>query len=332
MRKLTILMALLLIAGGAIAQTEMTGFVDAAYTWNPADAAGEFGLDQVELDIFHQASDKTMLRTDLEWVKDGEDMVAQVEQGYMVYTADCGGSFTFGKFNAPIGFELLDAPDMYQYSHALVFDYGLPTNLTGAMLDYGFDSGLSVVGYIVNGWDANTSAGKTNTFGGRLGYESGEFFCGLSGITGKQDVEGEADTQELTRTVIDVDLGYARDAWTFGGEFNMGTATVAMPGEDMESEWMGLLAMSHYDFNDRVGLTVRYDWFDDADGWAFGMVGTEYQVRQAIAIAPTFAIADNCGALIEVRVDMSDQDAFVDADGDPTGSDLNVAFEMTYSW
>lgn len=328
MRTLILIAAALLLAGGALAQTEITGFADAAATWNPADQAVEFGLDQVEVDVIHQASDQTLLRADLEWVKDGEEFVAQVEQGYMVYTARCGGSFTFGKFNAPMGFEAMDAPDMFQYSHALVFDYGLPGNLTGAMFDYPLDSGFAVKAYVVNGWDANTRAGKTMTFGGRLGYEKDEFFCGVSGISGKQDMDDGVDRYELTRTVVDVDLGWARDAWTFGGEFNLGTATIA----GVDQSWTGLLAMAHYDFTDRAGLTVRYDWFDDADGYAFGPVGSEFQVRQAIAIAPTFAIAENCGALVEVRFDMSDQDAFVDADGDPTDMNTNVAFEMTYSW
>ncbi|MCH7859583.1 MAG: hypothetical protein IID14_07795 [Candidatus Marinimicrobia bacterium] len=40
-------------------------------------------------------------------------------------------SITIEKFSASIRFELLDAPDMYQYSHSLVFDDALPTNLRG---------------------------------------------------------------------------------------------------------------------------------------------------------------------------------------------------------
>jgi hypothetical protein len=30
--------------------------------------------------------------------------------------------FSMGKFNAPIGFEAVDAPDMYQFSHSLRID------------------------------------------------------------------------------------------------------------------------------------------------------------------------------------------------------------------
>lgn len=354
MRKLITVLVFLTLAVGATAQTEITGFVDAAHTWNPADQAGEFSLDQVEVDIFHQSSPNTSLRADLEWVKDGEEFIAQVEQGFMTWTSPCGNVLTFGKFNAPIGFEMLDAPDMFQYSHALVFDYGLPTNLTGASFARDLDHGLDVVAYAANGWDANTMAGKNVTFGGRLGYLRDEFGCGLSAISGKQEIGGEEEitllrdetdpaiivgaalvpgaVDALTRTVIDVDLSYAWDRWTFGGEYNQGTATVAAPGGDTDFDWMGLLAMAHADFTDRLGLTFRYDWFDDKDGWAFGAVGGEFQTMQAFTIAPTLAIAENCGALIELRMDKSDRDAFVDADGEPTDLNTTLAFEMTYSW
>lgn len=332
MKKFTAVLLIMIVAATVAAQTEITGFVDGAFTWNPADEAGEFGLDQVEVDILHQSSESTMLRADLEWVKDGEEFVAQVEQGYMTWTSPCGRTLTFGKFNAPIGFELLDAPDMYQYSHALVFDHGLPTNLTGAMMDFGLGEKFHFAGYVVNGWDANTAAGKNVTLGGRLGFADGGFAGGVSAISGKQDLDLNDTMTPVTRTVFDVDLGYVVNAWTFGGEINMGTATVPGPGGDVDSDWTGFMAMTHYDFTDVAGITIRFDHFDDSDGWAFGTVGGETQTRQAITIAPTCALADNCGALIEFRMDMSDKDAFVDADGDPTDSSTMVAFEMTYTW
>ena len=35
---------------------------------------------------------------------------------------------------------------------------------------------------------------------------------------------------------------------------------------------------------------------------------------------------------MELRIDTSDQDAFLDADGEPTDTTTSLAFEMTYSW
>lgn len=319
--------------GAAQAQdTQIGGFVDGAYYINTVDDNGEFGLDQVELDITHSASDKTLLRADVEWVKDGEDYTIQAEQGYMTYTANCGWAFTLGKFNAPIGFELLDAPDMYQYSHALVFDHGLPTNLTGINLAKDFGQGLDLIAHVSNGWDRAT-ADDNVTYGGRLGYSKDRISGGISAISGKEDMPDEssakADRETITRTVIDIDVAYQMERLLFGGEFNSGAVDYTGGGE---AKWMGILFMVNAAISDRFGVTFRYDLFDDQDGFVFGAIGDEMQKRQAITIAPSVNLDDGFVALVEFRVDMSDQDAFIDSDGEPTDSSTAVAFEMTYSW
>lgn len=323
MRQLMTMALLLTVASLAVAQeTQISGFADASYFYDANAEAGEFGVDQVEIDIIHQASRKTMVRADVEWVKNGNDFDVQVEQAFMEYKRDCGTSFIFGQFNAPIGFELLDAPDMYQYSHSLVFDHGLPTNLTGLAVSRQLTDVFDVIAYATNGWDANTEDNKNLTFGGRLGYSAPYgATMGASAISGK---EGTGPTA-FTRTVFDVDLGYNTGAWVFGGEFNLGNVTMA---DDSEADWTGFLVMAHYDVNDWLGFTGRYDTFDDADGFAFGTA----QTRSSLTFAPTFVLDDGFGALVEFRLDMSDEDTFTDSDGDPSDSALTMAFEMTYSW
>jgi len=323
MRTIIVTMLLLGLVGPAAAQdTQLSGFADASYLYDANAKTGEFGVDQVEIDVVHQASEKTMVRADVEWVKNGNAFDVQVEQAFMEYKRDCGTSIIFGQFNAPIGFELLDAPDMYQFSHSLVFDFGLPTNVTGLALSRQLGEEFDVIAYGCNGWDANTEDNKNLTFGGRLGYSAScGATMGLSAISGKEG----AGPAAFTRTVFDVDLGYETGAWTFGGEFNRGQVTLA---DDSEQEWTGFLVMGHYDVNDWLGFTGRYDNFDDADGYAFGMV----QTRSSLTFAPTFVLDDGFGALVELRVDMSDEDVFTDSDGDATGSALTMAFEMTYTW
>jgi hypothetical protein len=332
MRHLILVMMLLILATAIPASagdTTISGFVDASWFWDTAAPNGEFGLDQAEVDIEHQASDKTFMRADLEWVKNGEGFDAQVEQAFMTYVPRCGWAFTLGKFNAPIGFEMLDAPDMYQFSHSLVFDFGLPTNLTGFSVSKDLGQGFDVIAYGVNGWDQNTETGANLTWGGRAGYASGGFSGGLSAISGSEEMEAGEGMTKFSRTVLDVDLSYELPGWVFGAELNRGMVTLA---DDSEQEWMGMLVMAHHDFNDWAGLTVRVDQFDDADGYAFDAVGGEFQVRRSFTIAPTFTLDDGFGALVELRIDTSDQDAFVDGDGEPTGNMTTVAFEMTYTW
>lgn len=335
MRKSILILALVAASAATAGDGPLiTGFADASYVYDANSERGEFGLDQVELDIEHQASDRSLVRADLEWIKDGEDFVAQVEQAYMTYTARCDWTLLFGKFNAPIGFELLDAPDMYQFSHSLVFDHGLPTNLTGLGVSREFNERFDVIGYVCNGWDANAEMGKNPSFGGRFGYTAPYgATAGLSLITGKDELDDGSELESFDRTVFDIDLGYETGDWVFGGEFNVGKVTRA---NDLEDNWTAFLVMTHYALEDWVGFTLRYDSFDDADGWAFDDptddIGAVPQRRSSLTFAPTFTLDDGFGALVEFRLDMSDEDTFTDSDGEPTDSAFAVAFEMTYTW
>jgi len=328
---ITLVTLLVLLPTGSFAQTTITGFVDSAYFYETSARNGEFGIDQVEIDVEHAASDETMLRADVEWIKDGEGFVAQVEQAFATWTSPLGCMVSLGKFNAPMGFELLDPPDMFQYSHSLLFDFAIPTNLTGLRIARDLGGGVDAVAHVSNGWDRETADANV-TFGGRLGYTHGGFAGGISAISGRE--EGEPDIEgdplpTLRRTVLDVDLGYVVENWTFGGEFNRGDATL---NGNVDAGWTAAMGMAHVDLTDRYGVTVRYDWFDDADGFVFGPVGGEVQTRQSITLAPTLVLDDGFGVIVEFRMDTSDQDAFLDSDGEPTDTTTSVAVEATYVW
>lgn len=297
-----------------------SGFVDASYLYDRNADSNSFSLDQAEIDVTKEIKDRASLRVDINYINTGAALTTDdiLEQGYLTLTCVCGLQYTFGKFNAPIGFELLDPVDMYQYSHSLVFDNGLPTNLTGFMISRSFADMIDINVYIVNGWDNINDNNKGKTFGGRIGVApvKGINF-GISGISGP---EGDNDVTEKT-SVLDIDgtIAIVPDM-TLGMEFNWG-----WEDRDVVSDgkWFGLLFMAHYDYTKWGGFTFRYDYFDD-DGNA-DRLGNGGFDQQAITFSPTFVIADGFGALIEYRHDFSTADNFI-ADND------TVAFEMTYSF
>ena len=310
---------------------EVHGFVDASYAGNVDLRRDTFGVDQAEVDLTRSDGERWALRADLEWVKDGDDWVAAVEQGYLDYMPPGAPALTFtvGRFNAPIGFELLDPPDMYQFSHALVFDYGLPSNLTGLMVAATPGKSLDIRGYVVNGWDNNDLGSKgPKTAGGRVGWSFGNAaMMEVSALSGSQDGGTADDPTTLDRTVFDLDVKVTPvDGLVLGAEANHGTVDVAGSGAD----WTAFMVMAHRDFCSWAGLTGRFDWFDDPDAVVFeaGIA----QTRTAITVAPTFVLGDGLGALVEVRMDQSSEDVFADSDGAPKGSTTSVAFEVTGSF
>ena len=324
---------------------EISGFVDASYTYNNLDDSNTFGLDQVEIDLSRNLGGIGSLRADLEWVSDGEGgFTLDAEQGYVTLDLGLGrgkGNYptlTFGKFNAPIGFELLDAPDMYQYSHSLIFSDGLPTNLTGAMLAMDLGGGIDVVVHLTNGWDQNVDTNTNKMIGGRLGYSHEKLGgIGFSVMRGDHVEPLFGSDLELVSnlTVYDIDLTLTpAPGLIIGGEYNNSKREPKVTDSDIN--WNGYMVMAHYRLTDVMGLTGRYDYFNTFNTLVLREGGTAKsrgRTQQALTIAPTFALTDGLGFLMELRRDFSDREIFGDiGSGDLEKSMVNFAFEMTYSF
>ena len=229
---------------------------------------------------------------------------------------------------------------MYQFSHALVFDNGLPTNLTGAMLSMDLGGGIDVVVHLSNGWDQNVDTNTDKMIGGRLGYSHEE----MGGI-GFSAMRGDEKGLVGNLTVYDVDLTLTpAPKLLIGGEYNYGKTD--LNEVNVENSWNGYMVMAHYSLTDVMGLTGRYDRFT----WEYSPIdfsriaarrsgaqdhppGNLEVTQQALTIAPTFALTDGLGFLMELRRDFSDDEIFGDpGSGKREKSMVNFAFEMTYSF
>jgi len=311
----------------------MTGFVDASYYNNTLVETSTFALDQGELDVEKAIEGAGGFRVDIQHVNTGSSLTTDdiLEQGYVWIDLPSGLKLTFGKFNAPIGFELLDPVDMYQYSHAMVFNSGLPTNLTGVMLSGGlgmFDFSV----YAVNGWDLISDDNKDKTLGGRFGLTPVEGVnVGLSYVTGKEGSDaGGAQTSNLS--VLDIDLTLTMiENLTIGAEFNSGVfegMSVVKAGDD--ATWTGFLVMANYAFTDKMALTARYDQFHDAEGARLG--GGVDETRSAFTVSPSYAVAEGFNALAEYRYTTSNEKTFTGSDGKTEDSVSEFAVEFTFSF
>jgi len=318
-----------------------TGFVDLSFAANDTtdDKAtlepdyNTFAVDEVEMDITGATSEKVSFRMDLQYRNADGTLTANniVEQAYVEINTD-KLLLTFGKFNAPIGFELLDKPDMYQISHAMVFNLGIPSNLTGAMASgeygmFGFDI------YVVNGWDLLEDNNKDKTVGARLGITPMEGInLGLSLIVGKEkDVAGGSQDGK-TLSVFDVDFTFDMiENLMIGAELNFGSyqgQSVTNPGTD--AEWTGYLVTVNYEFTEMYGLTFRVDGFDDKDGAKLGSGQAEN--RTALTISPVVAISHELEFFAEYKITTSDENVFEEAGGTFTDNQNSGVLELLYKY
>jgi hypothetical protein len=334
----------------------LSGFVDASFFYENLRHTNTFSLDEVELDIQAELQSWAGLRTDINFraadsgtvntdvvgtqVISFDDLSADdiMEQGYMYLvlpTQKLGlpfeATFRFGKFNAPIGWELLDPVDAYQFSRSRVFNFGTPSNITGALLAFIFTPVVDLQLYAVNGWDRLRDNNKRKTFGGRLGLTPiKDVNWGLSLITGPEQDDNDDDY----RTVFDTDLTIQLiPSLVIGVEFNYGwEKNAALGGGD--AKWMGGLLTGHYNFTDIIGLTFRFDIFDDKDGARLpnDNPAVRQQTAYALTLAPIFALADNMRLLFEFRYDKSNRDVFQKDNGRFRDDIFSVAVEFTYSF
>jgi hypothetical protein len=330
--------------------TTLSGFVDTSFFYENLQNTNTFSLDEVELDIQSALTSWAGLRTDINFravdssssttdvggvsIASFDDLTADkvLEQGYiyLMLPLPIETKFQFGKFNAPIGWELLDPVDMYQFSHALVFNFGIPTNTTGALVAMTFNPVVDLQLYVVNGWDLLSDNNKMKTFGGRLGLTPSEHInLGLSFITGPE----QDDENKNFRTVFDSDLTIKLiPRLLIGAEFNYGHEE-NVPGLG-DAKWIGGLLALHYDLTDVVGFTFRFDIFDDRDGARLpnDNPAVTSQTRHAFTFAPTFALAKGVGMLVEFRYDKSNHDVFAKENGNLTDNVFTAAVEFTFSW
>lgn len=294
---------------GAPKVVEFSGFVDTSLVipmtgFAKDDDSVSFGLDEVELDIVARPAAGLTLRTDLNW-RPSLDVLGDVdltepslfafdnivEQGYAKYIfggGERGFFFQAGKKNAPVGSEAVDAPDIFQYSHSLLFDHASPTNLTGFFL--GFDHGGAGFGgqvWMSNAWDKSTTPGNPS-FGGRAEYafESG----GVGIATSIGPVRDDA-------IFFMVDADAHVKAGLFTGLLDANVASV-----DGELGF-GVSAAGNVAIGDSMSATARVSYLDRAKLGA-GQ-GDPYKGVEATA-AYLFTFTDHFGGLLEVRLDKED--------------------------
>jgi hypothetical protein len=303
-----------------------------------------FGVDETELDVERDFSDKAAVRADIEYVNSGGgEFKMDVEQAYLSYNLGSTQKweFSFGKFNAPLGFESCDAPGRYQHSYAAISTYAVPCNLTGASIYTQLSPTVDAVVYLVNGWDINSDNNSGKTWGTRWGFTpiAGLNF-GLSAITGPEQL----DRTDSRRSVFDLELTYhVTPSLLIGGEANYGMESNVLANGD-DAKWFGFLLTSNIDLSGNVNLTTRLDYLKDYEGFL-----TEYaQDLKAFTIAPRLEIVDGLEGLVEMKYEFSNHEIFYAISGGqravkrfgpvsaPLGVEihknnrLSLAVEMTY--
>ncbi len=242
-------------------------------------------------------------------------------------------SLSFGRFDAPIGFERDDEPLNLIPTTSFTFENARPVKFTGLMARYTLNPKVSVLGLIANGWDqvADNNSGKTAGFKVQVFPSSGLAVAGGAFYGPEQD-----STNGSPRTLLTGDA-------TWQPVQRLILQTEAHRGSEASTHWTGVVGQAFWRVGRSTGLTVRGEVLDDPDGARTGTA----QKLSSVTISPWYFYREAQEGVFSnvefttfrlqafsirpaVRIDHSDQPVFEKKDGTLVRSNVTALVELVY--
>lgn len=191
-------------------------------------------------------------------------------QAYVKYANPNGFEFTFGQFDAIIGFEANDSKDRF-FSRPGYLSFGmLPYVHVGALMTYTKNGGyikLVASNPVGKGSLANSDTGDVNTeYGGALGYSNESFRIQASGLT--RPIKKASGLENGAKGLFDFLLGFTKGNFSVDFEYtilnddNKNTLTPSN-STDTEAPGKGYMVLMTYAFNDKWSAGLRYDQLEN---------------------------------------------------------------------
>src|SRR3989440_4276880 len=242
-------------------------------------------------------------------------------------------SLSFGRFDAPIGFERDDEPLNLIPTTSFTFDNARPVKFTGLMARYTLNPKVSVLGLVANGWDqvADNNSGKTAGFkvqvfpSSGLAVAGGVFYCPERDSTNGSPrtlLSGDATWQPMERLILQAEAHHGSEAGT---------------------HWTGVVGQAFWRVGRSTWLTVRGEVMDDPNGARTGIA----QKLSSITISPWYFYREAQEGVFSnveltsfrlpafsirpaLRIDHSDQPVFQKKDGTLVQSNVTALVELVY--
>jgi Putative beta-barrel porin-2, OmpL-like. bbp2 len=247
------------------------------------------------------------------------DATKHVLQAYASYVAPVGSglTFDFGKFYTPVGAEVIETKDNFNYSRSLLFTYG-PYYHAGLRTKYAFNDKVALTGFLVNGWDNlfenNVKTGKTGGFQLSL-TPSKKFALNQTYLVGKEaplanvpDVSLRDNVRHVADTVATV---YVTDKFTLLGNMVFGSDGDNGARFSTRGKWQGYAGYFKYAFTPNLAFSPRFEVLRDRDGIR---TGTGQTIKD-ITLTQEFKLKDNFITRVEYRRDFSDANVFTNSRG-----------------
>jgi Putative beta-barrel porin-2, OmpL-like. bbp2 len=316
---------------------DVVGFVDVyyGYNFNKVDPLlrtfdvqhNTFSLSLAELNFTKTptAESKVGFRADLDFGKtadivasfepasDGKEIYKNIQQAYVsLLTGKV--QWDAGKFVTPVGAEVIESQDNWNYTRSILFGYAIPFYHCGVRATATPNDKVAIAGYITNGWNncSEVNGDKTFALGVTLKPSSKVTVVGNL-MAGK-----EAPTPADTRVLFDTTVTLAPSSkFSVMGNFDY--------GKEGDTKWWGLAAYAKLSPSAKWSLVGRFEYLDDSKG---GFM-TIKEKAQTFTLTSDHLIAGGLRTRIEYRLDHA-KGFFVDHDGNTKDNQSTVTVGVVY--
>ena len=315
------------------------GYVDVyyGYNFNEVDPGlrtfdvqhNTFSLSAAEVNFTRTptAQSRVGFRTDLwagkaadltaafEPASDGKEIYKHVQQAYVsVLTGNV--QWDAGKFVTPIGAEVIESQDNWNYTRSVLFGYAIPFYHLGVRASLPVNDKLTLGAQLVNGWNNATeiNGNKTVHLSATVKPVASVIWVG-NYMVGKE--AQDLDTRHLFDTTLTL---AATSKLSLMGNFDY--------GKEGDVEWWGIAAYAKLQATASWAVAARYEYLDDTKG-GFMTFGTK---AQTITVTSDHTIAGALKARLEYRTDFADEDIFEKDDGSFKSSQTTLTVGVVYSF
>jgi hypothetical protein len=260
------------------------------------------------------------------------DMLQAYGQMWIKTGEGSGLETTVGKFVTPMGFEVIDAPGNYLYSHSYLFNFAAPFAHTGVKLNYNFNPQVSAFFGIMEGWDQweDTNHAHSYMAGGQWASTDkvDDKVVNQINMTVMAGPE-QADNVHHTRASVDA-------YWTHNWSGKLAQVVEVNYGHEVNvpeigsPDWWGVAHYFNYAFNDYVSATWRSEFFRDGRGSRVGVGDNSYLENTwgvTLTPFPNDKILKNFCFRPEVRWDYAEDGVFGD-----NNNLVTLAFDMIFKF
>lgn len=242
-------------------------------------------------------------------------------------------SLSFGRFDAPIGFERDDEPLNLVPTTSFTFENARPVKFSGIMGRYALNPRISLIGVVANGWNQELDNNSGKTAGLKLQLFPASALAVAGGVFYGPE---EDSTNASPRTLLTGDA-----TWQPLNRFIL--QAEGHHGSQAGATWTGVVSQAFWRLGRQTGVTVRGEILDDGDG---ATTGTG-QTLSSLTISPWYFFREAQEGVFSnvefttfrlpafslrpaIRFDHSDQPVFESKDGTLKQSNVTALVELVY--